>query len=60
MTEEIVRHFPVVNEKGTIVGIVSDRDLFTPDARIASDVMTRTVVTVSSVRVSTRNGPLST
>jgi CBS domain-containing protein len=47
MAEEIVRHFPVVNEKGTIVGIVSDRDLFTPDARVAADVMTRSVVTVS-------------
>ena len=47
MAEEIVRHFPVVNDKGTIVGIVSDRDLFTPEARVAADVMTRTVVTVS-------------
>jgi CBS domain-containing protein len=47
MAEEIVRHFPVVNEKGTIVGIVSDRDLFTPEARVAADVMTRSVVTVS-------------
>jgi CBS domain-containing protein len=47
MAEEVVRHFPVVNEKGTIVGIVSDRDLFTPEARVATDVMTRTVVTVS-------------
>jgi acetoin utilization protein AcuB len=47
MAEEIVRHFPVVSEKGTIVGIVSDRDLFTPDARTAADVMTRSVVTVS-------------
>ena len=47
MAEEIVRHFPVVNEKGTIVGIVSDRDLFIPDARVAADVMTRSVVTVS-------------
>lgn len=47
MTEEVVRHFPVVSENGTIVGIVSDRDLFTPEARVAADVMTRTVVTVS-------------
>jgi acetoin utilization protein AcuB len=47
MAEEIVRHFPVVNDKGTIVGIVSDRDLFVPEAHCASDVMTRTVVTVS-------------
>jgi CBS domain-containing protein len=47
MAEEIVRHFPVVNDKGIIVGIVSDRDLFTPEARIAADVMTRTVITIS-------------
>jgi CBS domain-containing protein len=47
MAEEIVRHFPVVNDKGIIVGIVSDRDLFTPDARVAADVMTRTVITIS-------------
>jgi CBS-domain-containing membrane protein len=37
----------VVSEKGTIVGIVSDRDLFTPEARVAADVMTRTVITIS-------------
>jgi CBS domain-containing protein/Flp pilus assembly pilin Flp len=47
MAEEVVRHFPVVSEKGMIVGIVSDRDLFTPEAHVAADVMTRTVITIS-------------
>ena len=47
MDQEHVRHFPVVTEKGRLVGIVSDRDLLNPIAQKAADVMTRSLITVS-------------
>jgi CBS domain-containing protein len=42
----VVRHLPVVDDRGRLVGVVSDRDLIGPKrgAKIA-DVMTRNVVT---------------
>jgi CBS domain-containing protein len=46
MDDEFVSHFPVVTEKGRIVGIVSDRELVGVQARTAADVMTRSMVTV--------------
>ncbi len=42
-----LRHFPVVDGKGTLVGIVSDRDLLGQNGRRAIDVMTRSMVTVN-------------
>jgi predicted transcriptional regulator/Flp pilus assembly pilin Flp len=47
MAEQHVRHFPVVKNDGTLLGIVSDRDLLDPTARIAADVMTRKLITVT-------------
>jgi CBS domain-containing protein len=47
MDLEHVRHFPVLTEKGRLVGIVSDRDLMNPIAQHAADVMTRSLITVS-------------
>jgi CBS domain-containing protein/Flp pilus assembly pilin Flp len=47
MSEEHVRHFPVVKKDGTLLGIVSDRDLLDPTAKVAADVMTRKLITVT-------------
>jgi len=47
MEQEHVRHFPVITEKGMLVGIVSDRDLLGLSGRIAADVMARSLITVS-------------
>jgi CBS domain-containing protein len=47
MAEEHVRHFPVVKKDGTLLGIVSDRDLLDSTAKVAADVMTRKLVTVT-------------
>jgi CBS domain-containing protein len=42
----VVRHLPVVDDRGKLVGIVSDRDLVrTAAKRKVSDVMSRDVVT---------------
>jgi CBS domain-containing protein len=46
MEDEFVAHFPVVTEKGRLVGIVSDRELVGLQARTAAEVMTRSLVTV--------------
>jgi CBS domain-containing protein len=47
MQQEHVRHFPVITDKGMLVGIVSDRDLLGLSGRVASDLMTRSLITVS-------------
>jgi acetoin utilization protein AcuB len=47
MAEQHVRHFPVVKQDGTLLGIVSDRDLLDSAARVAADVMTRKLITVT-------------
>jgi CBS-domain-containing membrane protein len=47
MAQEHVRHFPVVTEKGRLVGIVSDRDLMNHIAQKAADVMTSSLITVA-------------
>jgi CBS domain-containing protein len=44
---EHIRQFPVVSDKGVLVGIVCDRDLVGTQARTAADAMTRTLITVS-------------
>jgi CBS domain-containing membrane protein len=42
----VVRHLPVVDDRGRLVGIVSDRDLVrTPARRKVADVMSRDIVT---------------
>jgi CBS domain-containing protein len=47
MTEHHVRHFPVVKKDGTLLGIVSDRDLLGSTAGVAADIMTRKLITVT-------------
>jgi acetoin utilization protein AcuB len=46
MAQEHARFFPVVTEKGTLAGIVSDRDLMNHVARRAADVMCASLITV--------------
>jgi CBS domain-containing protein len=42
----VVRHLPVIDDRGRLVGVVSDRDLLSsPRAKRVADVMTRDVVT---------------
>lgn len=53
MEQDHVRHFPVVTDKGVLVGIVSDRDLIGETSRKAAHIMTRNLVTVApSTKVS--------
>ena len=47
MQQEHVRHFPVITDKGMLVGIVSDRDLLGLTGRVAADLMARSLITVS-------------
>ncbi len=47
MDEEQVGHFPVVTDKGRLVGIASGRDLLACDTRTAADIMSRCLITVS-------------
>ncbi|HEY5952685.1 MAG TPA: CBS domain-containing protein [Kofleriaceae bacterium] len=42
----VIRHLPVVDDRGRLVGVVSDRDLIvTKRAAKVADVMTRNVIT---------------
>ncbi|HEY5925743.1 MAG TPA: CBS domain-containing protein [Kofleriaceae bacterium] len=42
----VIRHLPVVDDRGRLVGVVSDRDLLaTKRAQRVADVMTRDVIT---------------
>ncbi|HEX5064211.1 MAG TPA: CBS domain-containing protein [Kofleriaceae bacterium] len=42
----VIRHLPVVDDRGRLVGVVSDRDLIAPKrAHKIADVMTRDVMT---------------
>lgn len=42
----VVRHLPVIDDRGRLVGVVSDRDLLSsPRGKRVADVMTREVVT---------------
>ena len=42
----VIRHLPVVDDRGRLVGVVSDRDLIAPKrAHKIADVMTRDVIT---------------
>jgi CBS domain-containing protein len=47
MADEHVRHFPVLCKDGTLVGIVSDRDLLNQNARVAAEVMARKLTTIT-------------
>lgn len=43
----VIRHLPVVDDEGNLVGVVSDRDLIkTPTKRKVSDVMSRELITI--------------
>ena len=41
----VIRHLPVVDDRGRLVGVISDRDLISKRAGKVADVMTREVVT---------------
>lgn len=43
----VVRHLPVVDDRGHLVGVLSDRDIVRSRNKRIADVMTRDVVTIS-------------
>jgi CBS domain-containing protein len=43
----VIRHLPVVDDRGRLVGVVSDRDLIGKKPQRVCDVMTRNVLTTT-------------
>ncbi len=41
----VIRHLPVVDDRGKLVGVISDRDLISKRTGKVADVMTREVIT---------------
>jgi acetoin utilization protein AcuB len=48
MKQDNVRHYPVCDKGGRLIGILSDRDILASDAKYVSDCMTTNVCTVRS------------